>query len=364
MTETQPINVIILAAGYGTRLTSQIQNLKNSDPEKFQKYEKLLNLSKALLPIGKKPLIAYWLDYLLRLHVFGIHGLEAFTDIDLKNHSPSEFIKNEAVKNSYAHPEHQKIQINKFIIVTNDKFFNQFNKFWSDLCLVESSSNCAAECDLSHVLKQGEASRRDFNLESEFLNGQFCLSKLGIDTYLEKLVDIEILNDGSLDNSTRLGCNRSINFAMEKSIGYESKTPCLVLASDLLFTRPFNLSKFFKKSDFLPGVDAKISGYQIPNSRVEKHGIIETRLGRVTKFLEKPDPDSTKSRIASPCFYLLKHPALLELQKFCALPNCPDASGHFLKNLVDKNFNIYVQNYPGRFDIGDLDSFIDCHQHY
>ena len=59
------INVIILAAGYGTRLTREIKDLESTDPEKFKKYQKLLNLPKALLPIKNKPLLTYWVETLL-----------------------------------------------------------------------------------------------------------------------------------------------------------------------------------------------------------------------------------------------------------------------------------------------------------
>ena len=48
------MNVIVLAAGYGTRLHRDVVDNKE--------YQHLLNVSKCLLPIANKPLLTYWLD--------------------------------------------------------------------------------------------------------------------------------------------------------------------------------------------------------------------------------------------------------------------------------------------------------------
>lgn len=52
------INVLFLCAGYGTRLQRDIQN------DSSGKYSSLLNLPKALLPVGGVPLLTRWMDIL------------------------------------------------------------------------------------------------------------------------------------------------------------------------------------------------------------------------------------------------------------------------------------------------------------
>ena len=191
------INIIILAAGYGTRLSTQIQNLKTENPQKFKKYENLLNLPKALLPIKKKPLLTYWVEYLLTLH---------------------------------ATCEESSFSIEKFIIVTNNKFQKQLTDWWSKLCCTEGRSHIRNDNDLnknfckSHVHKVEVQRRLSLSQENEETLLESPLEKLTqkeIQKYMNKLVEIEILNDNTNDNEERLGCNGSIKYAFDRAIPVE-----------------------------------------------------------------------------------------------------------------------------------------------
>ena len=74
------MKVIVLGGGYGTRLARDINN------DTTGSYKHLLNLPKALLPVGKYPLLTHWMNILgevkeidhvyveVRLRVF--HGFE------------------------------------------------------------------------------------------------------------------------------------------------------------------------------------------------------------------------------------------------------------------------------------------------
>jgi hypothetical protein len=55
------MNVLILAAGYGTRLARDIENDESGN------YGHLKGVPKALLPIGGRPLISHWVDKLKNL---------------------------------------------------------------------------------------------------------------------------------------------------------------------------------------------------------------------------------------------------------------------------------------------------------
>ena len=57
------MKVLILAAGYGTRLARDLQT------EEGKPYQHLVGVSKPLLPIGGKPLINHWMSLILQAGV-------------------------------------------------------------------------------------------------------------------------------------------------------------------------------------------------------------------------------------------------------------------------------------------------------
>ena len=145
------INVLILAAGYGTRLE---RDIKQASP----KFDHLLGLPKGLLPINEKPILSYWIEIL----------------------------------------ENAPVDIGEVVVISNDKFFKQYNEW---------------------------------------------LAKYHADSELK----IIIVNDGSDCNENRLGCCKSIKFGLDKVDENSKNSPCLVIASDILFSRPYDISPFFKE---------------------------------------------------------------------------------------------------------------------
>ena len=102
-----------------------------------------------------------------------------------------------------------------------------------------------------------------------------------------------------------------------------------------------------------------------PEERVSKHGIIEIdKNGRVTSFLEKPNPSETSSRLQSPCFYIFDTKCqeilgqYLEDSKDLPLEK-KDATGNFLAYLIPKAC-VHAFNTNGRYDVGNLESYKDC----
>lgn len=271
-------NVLILAAGYGTRLEKDI---KASSP----KFDHLLGLPKGLLPIQGKPILSHWIETL----------------------------------------ELAPMNINKVIVISNDKFYEQYN---------------------------------------DWLNKNHKNSTL----------EIIVVNDGSDCNENRLGCCKSIKFGLdqvgkldgecedtENSDNIESR--CLVIASDILFARPYDITPFLTENR---SETSQVYVYNCPTELVHKHGILEvSEEKKVTKFLEKPDPSETESRSACPCFYLFAGDALRALGKFLKQPNVPDSSGHFLRYLVERTeVGIFATEISKRYDIGNLESYNACDSSY
>jgi len=271
-------NVLILAAGYGTRLEKDI---KNASP----KFDHLLGLPKGLLPIHDKPILSHWIETL----------------------------------------ELAPVDINKVIIISNDKFYEQYNTW----------------------------------LENNHKNSR---------------LEIVVVNDGSDCNENRLGCCKSIKFGLdqvgqlegacensENRVNNDSR--CLVIASDILFARPYDIAPFFTENR---PKTSQVYVYNCPTELVHKHGILEiSNEKKVTKFLEKPDPSETDSRSACPCFYLFAGDALQALSDFLKQPNVPDSSGHFLRYLVEKTeVAIFATEIAKRYDIGNLESYSACNSSF
>ena len=149
------MKILFLCAGYGTRLE---KDLKNSS-----EFPECIGRPKGLLPVGEKALISYWFDSLKSIE-------ESLSDSEV-------------------------------IIVTNDKYQEQFHKS----------------------------------------------KKWYAPNFSKKL---KIINDGSTSNETRLGAVSDIRFGLESK--YDEDV--LVVAGDTLFMDDFNLEDFIKRFDELKKV--------------------------------------------------------------------------------------------------------------
>lgn len=258
------MNVLILAAGYGTRLQRDLQN------EESQKHAHLMGLPKALLPIGGQALISHWTKLL----------------------SPVQSIQ-------------------KILVLVNDKYYEEF--------LTWQKSN-------------------------DFAN-------------------VEVLSDGTSSNETRLGAVGSIQFAVKT--GNLAEHPLLVIGGDTLLDVKFDIGEFLEKADRNSEIQTLVTAYTVNDEETRKYGILETsENGRVIGFREKPNPDETASRLACPCFYYFKPSVFKHLDSFLMeKANGPlqdrDATGLLLRYLHDK-VGIYISRIPGRFDVGNLQQYIEA----
>ena len=73
-----------------------------------------------------------------------------------------------------------------------------------------------------------------------------------------------------------------------------------------MFYSDFSLSNFYTSAIASPAA-AAVTTYTVGDLETRKYGIIEIDGdGIICGFLEKPEPEMTKSRLACPCFYFFK----------------------------------------------------------
>jgi len=192
-----------------------------------------------------------------------------------------------------------------------------------------------------------------------------------------------ILNDGSTNNETRLGAVRDLDLLLSQPALQDaadgSWAGLLVIGGDTLFYPDFSISAILARfrssgdgSDAAPH-RSQVLYYDVVDPR--KNGILEVdaATGLVSSFLEKPLPEETASRRACPCFYVLSRQALRRVHPYVEAASSlaeVDAPGNLLKHLIALNtaagdlrlLPIEAQHIRGRFDIGGLDTYVQCDQ--
>lgn len=235
------MKAIILAAGYGTRL-----------------YPLTKIYAKPLLPVDSKPVLEYLLD------------------------------KIEPVK-----------VVDKIYIVANNKFFQDFERWKSDLDFPKA---------------------------------------------------IDLINDGTNSNDERLGAIKDLQFAVkQKSIIDDA----LVLGGDNIFLFSFvEFVEFFnqKQSD-------SITVHELNElEKLCRTGVVEIdENDRVVGFEEKPA--KPKSNLASPPCYIFTRKTLNDIGRYLSAGNNPDAPGNFIRWLYREKEVHAFRFYQERYDIGNLESY-------
>ena len=73
-----------------------------------------------------------------------------------------------------------------------------------------------------------------------------------------------------------------------------------------MFYSDFSLPNFYTNATESTAA-AAVTAYTVGDLETTKYGIIEIDGdGMICGFLEKPEPEMTKSRLACPCFYFFK----------------------------------------------------------
>ncbi|XP_062503691.1 uncharacterized protein LOC134180533 [Corticium candelabrum] len=263
------MKALILAAGYGTRLEKDI------DADESGKFFSLVGIPKPLLLVGGVALVSRW-----------IRLLEA-------------------------------AGVTEIIVVTNDKYFDQFSK-WSV----------------------------DFE-------------------------NVKLLNNGTRSNEDRLGAIGDIHFAIQEQTINDD---LVIVGGDTLFFEDFDLRDLIEKFEVRKREDSGSFGgvvlrYVCSDDETTRRGILEIdKSERVIDFLEKPLPRMTSSRNACPCFYLLsQHGHSLIGQFLDERRDRPlrekDAPGNLVL-YVCQRLAMFAVEISGRFDVGCLSSYVECDRYF
>ncbi|XP_027229759.2 uncharacterized protein [Penaeus vannamei] len=178
---------------------------------------------------------------------------------------------------------------------------------------------------------------------------------------------VSIVSDGSVCNDQRSGAVACMQLGLQ-----EKKEDTLFIAGDTLLKKDFSfgavISEFCNLQTKNEGACLILSA-PVAEENVSKHGIIEVSdSGRVTKFVEKPQPTETMSRLQCPCFYIISRESLQHLEDFLEeMKDKPlktrDATGTFVSELINRT-PVYAHHVSHRYDVGNLQSYIQCHEDF
>ena len=165
-------------------------------------------------------------------------------------------------------------------------------------------------------------------------------------------IDVKVINDGTTSNENRLGAIADLQFVIEKE---QINDDIMVLAGDNLFDLELTDFVEFCKGDC-------ITTHEINDTkRLKNTGVIEINEdGKVIDFEEKPD--TPKSNLAVPPFYIYKQKTLPLIKKYLDDGNNPDAPGNFIPWLIERK-DVYAYKFEGqRYDIGTIESYQEAQE--
>jgi glucose-1-phosphate thymidylyltransferase len=158
---------------------------------------------------------------------------------------------------------------------------------------------------------------------------------------------IELLNDGTTSNETRLGAVGAICLGLEH-LG--SDEDVLIVAGDNLFEADLQAM-----ADLRERQDGSVLGvHQYPSLEDvrRKFGVVSAGPdGRALEFEEKPE--APKSTLAATAVYLVRRPALEYIPALYHAPHSGELNaGNLIQELLRKGEAVYCFDIPAWFDIG------------
>jgi glucose-1-phosphate thymidylyltransferase len=162
-------------------------------------------------------------------------------------------------------------------------------------------------------------------------------------------IEFRVLNDGTLDNESRLGAVGDLALALEHE---DPGDVALVAAGDNLFR--FDLDAFVERAT-TSDRDWIAVYHERDLEKQRRTGIVEVDdQGRVVGFHEKSDAPPTD--LASPALYILRRGALDEIPHFLSQHPGADAPGNFIAWLAQRR-PVYVHEMRGgRLDVSNRES--------
>jgi glucose-1-phosphate thymidylyltransferase len=181
--------------------------------------------------------------------------------------------------------------------------------------------------------------------------GHFRTWAAGLPAHITARFPVEVVDDGTLTNETRLGAIGDVAFVMDAE-GWE-REDVLVVAGDNLFD--FDLAGFtaFWRAKNAAGDGSCIAVYECPDpDLVSKYSVVELdEDDRVVSFVEKPPRPAGNLVGIATYLYAAAHAALIPA--YLAEGNPPDAPGNLVAWLY-RRAPVYGYRFRGEWaDIGD-----------
>ncbi len=167
---------------------------------------------------------------------------------------------------------------------------------------------------------------------------------------------IRLFNDGSTDDSDKLGAIGDMRFVVEEA-GVEDDM--LVIAGDNLFS-----SELGPFADFFDRRGSCAALYRISDPElIKKYSVVKLDDSeRIISFEEKPE--RPESDLAAICLYLFSSGKLGKLSRYLDEGRNSDAPGYFIKYLVE-NDEIFGMVLEGDWlDIGDFKSLEEAERKF
>ncbi len=160
--------------------------------------------------------------------------------------------------------------------------------------------------------------------------------------------NIKIINDGTLSNDDRLGAIGDIQFVLEKE---KINEDMLVICGDNIFD--FDLKESYNY--FLEKEKSVILLMNVDLEQARKGGVVELdENNKIVYFKEKDE--NPKTLLYCIPIYFYKKEDLKKVKKYLDGGNNPDAPGFYL-DWLHKESEVYGYRYEGNwFDIGDFES--------
>uniref|UniRef100_A0A8C1JHZ5 Nucleotidyl transferase domain-containing protein n=2 Tax=Cyprinus carpio TaxID=7962 RepID=A0A8C1JHZ5_CYPCA len=168
--------------------------------------------------------------------------------------------------------------------------------------------------------------------------------------------NVKIINDGTRRNEDRHGAVACLQLTV-KSCAVDDHL--VVIGGDTLFREDFSLRKFTESFFEVQNKDKEshlVLSYQCKDEETSKYWILELDEDlKVQCMKEKPLLSETRSRNAV-CFLLYFTGLPVFIQNIL---NC-----YPFNNAVYFRRPVYVLRISGRFDVGNLPSYIECDKYF
>lgn len=168
-------------------------------------------------------------------------------------------------------------------------------------------------------------------------------------------LNVIVLDDGTTDDSNKLGAIGDIEFAIEN---LNLDDDILIMAGDNIFT--FKLLDYYKKFKEIEKDMILVKELNDIEDLKRMANVVTDENGMVTSMVEKPEvPQSNLAAFAS---YIYKKETVPMIKKYLDEGNNPDAPG-FFPSWLYKHKEVFAYKFEGEcYDIGTPKSYEDVNK--